>query len=110
MGQEWIFTPEIQELNYEFEYSGEDMTFYIDTYNYVNHPSWGEKWFTPSDGSPDASIKMIYYTSLDGKSSSGNDIVVKEKGSYRLWIETLDVVSDIGKFRYHDFYLNVSVI
>ncbi len=109
LGQEWIFTPDVQELNYEFDYTGEEMEFYIDSYNYVGHPNWGDKWFAPTDNSPDASIKMIEYTSLDGKSLSGNNIVVKEKGSYRFCIETSDVQSDIGKFRYKNLYFNVNV-
>ena len=37
-GQEWVFTPDIDELHYEFEYTGEDMTFGIDAYYVYGAP------------------------------------------------------------------------
>ena len=37
-GSTWIFTPDIDELRYEFEYTGEEMRFWVDSYNLPKHP------------------------------------------------------------------------
>ena len=41
-------TPDIDVLRYEFEYTGEEMRFWIDSWNLPKHPRWSEKWFEPN--------------------------------------------------------------
>ena len=46
-GQTWEFPPNVSELRYEFEYTGEEMRFYVDAYKLSDHPRWSEYWFEP---------------------------------------------------------------
>ena len=43
-GMEWVFEPGVDELYYEFEYTGEDMTFGIDEYYVYGDPHGGDRW------------------------------------------------------------------
>lgn len=80
-GQEWIFTPDIDELYYEFEYTGEEMTFGVDAYYVYGDPQVGDRWLDCagtsinyfSGGSP-------LFTSPTGEQYSTE--IIKEKGEY----------------------------
>lgn len=37
-GMEWVFEPGVDELYYEFEYTGEDMTFNVESYYVYGEP------------------------------------------------------------------------
>ncbi len=43
-GMEWVFEPGMDELYYEFEYTGEEMTFGIDDYYVYGDPHGGDRW------------------------------------------------------------------
>ena len=47
-GSTWVFTPDIDELRYEFEYTGEEMRFWIDSWNLPEHPRWKNEWIAPN--------------------------------------------------------------
>ncbi len=105
LGQEWIFTPDIKELTYEFYYTGEDMTFYIDSYNLADHPDWGDKWFTHTGEGANVFNLSMLFTDLEGNQNP-NIHSVNEKGSYSICV-IADTTSNLWNFRY--VYLNVSV-
>ena len=45
---EWIFEPGVDELYYTFDYTGEEMRFWIDSWNLPKHPRWSNEWFKPN--------------------------------------------------------------
>lgn len=104
-GEEWIFTPDIQELYYEFEYTGKDMTFYIDSYNLPDHPEWGDEWFGLTGEGPNVFKKTMSYCPLGGinKSYKGS---VKEIGEYHICYEALES-SNLWNYRSVHFYIKV---
>ena len=80
-GQEWIFTPDIDELYYEFEYTGKEMTFGIDAYYVYDAPQVGDRWLDC------AGVAINYFgggsplfTSPTGEQYSTE--IIKEKGEY----------------------------
>jgi hypothetical protein len=105
-GSEWIFTPDIKELSYEFAYTGEDMKFYVDSYNLPDHPKWGNEWFTNTGVGANVFSKTMIYTDLDGKPVADKR-PINEKGSYSICFEA-DSTSDLWNYRY--IFLNVTVI
>lgn len=80
-GKEWIFTPDIDELYYEFEYTGEEMTFGIDAYYVYDAPQAGDRWLNCAG----ASVNYFgggspLFTSPTGEQYSTE--IIKEKGEY----------------------------
>ncbi|HIZ64241.1 MAG TPA: hypothetical protein H9670_06705 [Firmicutes bacterium] len=57
-GMEWVFEPGVDELYYEFEYTGEEMTFGIDEYYVYGAPHGGDRWLD-NDG---ASLNWFHGT------------------------------------------------
>ena len=47
-GSEWVFEPGVDELYYTFDYTGEEMRFWIDSWNLPKHPRWSNEWFKPN--------------------------------------------------------------
>lgn len=104
-GSEWIFTPDIQELYYEFEYTGEDMTFYIDSYNLADHPDWGEKWFSLTGEGANVFRQRMQYCPPDGLNKSYNG-PVKEIGEYHIAFEASST-SNLWNYRSAHLYINI---
>lgn len=105
-GKEWVFTPDIEELTYEFEYTGKDMEFYVDAYKLTDEPDYtGDKWFEPSGEGANVFSKTMVYTDMDGKPVAGVR-PVKEKGSYSICFEA-NATSNLWNFR--AVYLNVYI-
>lgn len=77
-GMTWIFTPDVSELYYEFEYTGAEMTFKVDSYNLPKHPLFKDKWLNPSGENGFRASHL--FTGVDGGQSETN--VVCEKGDY----------------------------
>ena len=80
-GKEWIFTPDIDELYYEFEYTGEEMTFGVDAYYVYDAPQAGDRWLNCAG----ASVNYFgggspLFTSPTGEQYSTE--IIKEKGEY----------------------------
>ena len=104
-GSTWIFTPDIDELRYEFEYTGEDMRFWIDSYNLPKHPRWSKEWFAPNtSGANDfqasyGKVGQMYYEE-DPK-------FICERGEYYYCVYA-DTTSDLWNSR--TVYLYITVI
>ena len=81
-GKEWIFTPDIDELYYEFEYTGEEMTFGIDAYYVYDAPQAGDRWLDCAGASVSWFKATYWHKNLDGETSSPR--IIKDKGEYSI--------------------------
>ena len=79
-GMEWVFEPGVDELYYEFEYTGEDMWFWIDEYYVYGHPNYGDMWLSNDGASLDWFHAYLGYRSIEWETLN-TDLVV-EKGDY----------------------------
>ena len=105
-GSTWVFTPDIDVLRYEFEYTGEEMRFWVDSYNLPKHPRWSKEWFTPPQSGGDGFYKSTLYCPPSGK----NEVFrgpIKERGEYCI---TVDADSSSGLWNFREIYLYVTVI
>ena len=93
------------EKKYEFEYTGEEIKFWVDSYNLPDHPRWHYEWFAaPRSGPNTFDMSMLYRV-------PGGDYVVsedplKERGEYIIRIEALPT-SDIWKARVVRLYITI---
>lgn len=85
-GQEWIFTPDIDELYYEFEYTGEEMTFGVDAYYVYGAPQAGDRWLNCAGASVNYFFGNYWYKSPEGEYSDTR--IIKEKGEYSIKYRT----------------------
>lgn len=86
-GMEWVFEPGVDELYYEFEYTGEEMTFGIDEYYVYGAPHGGDRWIdyaASALGWFGGSSPL--YTSPTGEQY--NTEIIKEKGEYSIAFHT----------------------
>ena len=104
-GSTWIFTPDIDELRYEFEYTGEEMRFWIDSWNLPKHPRWSEKWFEPNTSGANVFHKSMLYTAPGEKRQVWRG-PVKERGEYIILCEA-DSTSDLWYFRAVYLYVTI---
>lgn len=104
-GSEWVFTPDVSELTYEFEYIGEEMYFYVDSYNLSGHPRWSDKWFSPSNEGADVFHQTMTYRAPGDKKISYTG-PIKEKGEYCICVVAGET-SDLWNFR--AVYLTVKI-
>ena len=81
-GKEWIFTPDIDELYYEFEYTGEEMTFGIDAYYVYDAPQAGDRWLNCAGASENYFFGSYWYKSPEGE--YGDTRIIMEKGEYSI--------------------------
>ena len=81
-GQEWVFTPDVDELHYEFEYTGEEMTFGVDEYYVYGDPQVGDRWLDCAGASVNWFKATYWYKNLDGETSSPR--IIKDKGEYSI--------------------------
>lgn len=103
-GEEWIFTPDVSEQTYEFEYTGEEMYFYVDSYNLSEHPRWSEKWFAPSKEGQD--IFDSSYGKVNQRYDEEDPISICEKGQYFFYVRA-STTSDLWKERTVRLYITV---
>ena len=101
---EWIFTPDVSELTYEFEYTGEEMYFYIDSYNLSDHPRWSEKWFAPSGEGADTFDTS--YGKVNQRYDEEDPICICERGEYFFYVRANDT-SDLWNARTVRLYITV---
>lgn len=85
-GQEWIFTPDIDELYYEFEYTGEEMTFGVDAYYVYGAPQAGDRWLNCAGVSINYFFGNYWYKSPEGEYSDTR--IIMEKGEYSIKYRT----------------------
>ena len=104
-GQEWIFTPDISELTYEFEYTGEEMTFGVAAYNLPKHPQWSNEWFIASGyGANTFSASLTKVPQMYYEESPKS---VCERGEY-LYSCNANATSNLWKFR--TIHLHIIVV
>ena len=102
-GMEWIFEPGTDELYYEFEYTGEDMTFGVDEYYVYGEPRFGDRWLDCSGSAiNDFGGSRPLYTSPTGEQY--NTEIIKEKGRYSINFHTSN-----SSWNYRSIYLFVTV-
>ena len=86
-GMEWVFEPGVDELYYEFEYTGEDMTFGVDAYYVYGDPHIGDRWL-------DCAGAAINYF-------GGSYVYRSPEGEYRRLLgDSLGIPSECGKHRH----------
>ena len=85
-GMEWVFEPGVDELYYEFEYTGEDMTFGVDEYYVYGAPHGGDRWLDCSGSAINDFVGSWGYKNLEGKTENVNSVL--EKGEYCYTIYT----------------------
>ena len=81
-GQEWIFTPDVDELHYEFEYTGEEMTVGVDEYYVYGDPQVGDRWLDCAGASINYFSGSYWYKSPEGE--YGDTRIIVEKGEYSI--------------------------
>ena len=85
-GMEWVFEPGVDELYYEFEYTGEEMTFGIDEYYVYGAPHGGDRWLDNDGASLNWFHSIYWYKNLEGETSSSR--IIKERGEYSIHYTT----------------------
>lgn len=103
-GSEWVFTPDVSSLTYEFEYTGEEMYFYVDSYNLSGHPRWSDKWFSPSGEGAD--VFDSSYGKVNQRYDEEDPICICEKGEYYFYVRASNT-SDLWNARTVRLYITV---
>ena len=85
-GMEWVFEPGVDELYYEFEYTGEEMTFGIGEYYVYGHPNYGDMWLDNGGASLNWFHSIYWYRNLEGETSSPR--IIKDRGEYSIHYTT----------------------
>ena len=101
-GMEWVFEPGVDELYYEFEYTGEDMTFGVDDYYVYGDPIGGDRWLDCSGVAVNWFQGSYVYKSPEGEYSYPR--IINERGEY--WIQYMTKNSSWNK-RYVILYITV---
>ena len=82
---EWVFEPGVDELYYEFEYTGEDMTFGVDAYYVYGEPHIGDRWLDYSAGALGRFSASWGYINPEGKNENVNSVLKKGNYSYSIY-------------------------
>ena len=90
---------------YEFEYTGEEMDFWVDSYNLPDHPRWGDKWFAPPQSGGNGIYKSTLYREPGGLNHAFRG-PIKERGDYIIRIEA-DSASNIWNARVVRLYITI---
>lgn len=103
-GDEWIFTPDVQEMYTTKNYDGQEHRFYVKEYQLADHPRWGDEWFAPVDEGANIFSADFLYTDLEGTQSVLRRL--KERGEY-IYTCIANATSDLWNFRYINLYITV---
>ena len=103
-GSTRIFTPEIDELRYEFEYTGEEMRFWIDSWNLPKHPRWSKEWFAPNTSG--ANVFQASYGKVNQMHYEEKPKFICERGEYYYRVYA-DTTSDLWNSRTIWLYITV---
>ena len=101
-GMEWVFEPGVDELYYEFEYTGEEMTFGIDEYYVYGAPHGGDRWLDCAGIAINWFEGGYWYKSPEGETSSPR--IIKERGEYSIHYTTNN-----SSWNYRSIRLNITV-
>ena len=101
-GMEWIFEPGVDELCYEFEYTGEEMTFGVDEFYVYGDPQGGDMWIDNGGASLSWFWGSYWYRSPEGETSSPR--IIKERGEYSIIYGTKN-----SSWNYRSIRLNITV-
>ena len=84
LGDEFIFTPDVDEISRTFKYTGEDVWYYVDSYQMPDHPKYGDIWLEPMQQGYDYISMYGLYTAADGSTTSltVENRFTKERGEY----------------------------
>lgn len=69
LGDEFIFTPDVNEISATYEYTGEDVGYYVESYNMPDHPKYGDIWLEPLQQGYDYISMHGVYTAPDGSTT-----------------------------------------
>ena len=81
-GSEWIFTPDIQELSVEYEYTGTPIRFYINKLCVLNSERAEPDWIWVDQIQDYEFYRNVSYTPLNGVESNAKSGAVCERGEY----------------------------
>lgn len=101
-GMEWVFESGVDELYYEFEYTGEEMTFGIDEYYVYGAPHGGDSWLDCAALALGRFSVSWGYKNPEGKNENVNSVL--EKGDYSYAIYT-----NYFSWNYRSIRLNITV-
>ncbi len=104
-GSEWVFEPGVDRLTDTFDYTGEEMKFWVDSYNLPKHPRWSNDWFTPNSSGANVFHKSILFG--DGEKWYKEVKSVSDRGVYSICIEA-DSTSTIWNCRF--VYLVITIL
>ena len=93
-GDEFIFTPDVDEISAIYQYTGEEVGYYVDAYNMPDHPKYGDVWLEPMQQGYDYISMYGLYTAPDG---STTDITANR------------VTKDIGRYAFNVYISDRSV-
>ena len=65
-GDEFIFTPDVDEISRTFNYTGEDVWYYVESYQMPDHPKYGDIWLDPPQQGYDYISMHGVYEAPDG--------------------------------------------
>ena len=65
-GNEFIFTPDVDEISRTFNYTGEDVWYYVESYQMPDHPKYGDIWLDPPQQGYDYISMHGVYEAPDG--------------------------------------------
>lgn len=101
---EWVFELGVDKLTYDFDYTGNDMRFWIDSWNLPKHPRMSNSWSTPNTGSG-----LVFHMSTLYRAPGGDYEeyrgAVKNRGEYIICIEADS--TDLWNERIVRLYINV---
>ena len=104
-GNEWIFEPGVDELYYTFDYTGEEMRFWIDSWNLPKHPSWSNEWFEPNTSG--ANVFHADYGKIGQMYYEEDPKFICERGEYYYRVYA-DSTSDLWNSRRVFLYITVT--
>ena len=102
---EWIFTPDIDELTAEFEYTGERIFVNVTQLQTIGHKHYDGKWLTHDNNGAIKFKRDTLYSDPSGKQDVSITQLV-ERGKY---IITFRTVTDSGIVKYRRYRLTVTI-
>ena len=83
-GDEFIFTPDVDEISRTFNYTGEEVGYYVESYQMPDHPKYGDIWLDPPQQGYDYISMYGLYTAPDGTQTTltKEHRFTKERGEY----------------------------
>ena len=101
---EWIFESGVDGLYYTFDYTGEEMRFWIDSWNLPKHPRWSNEWFEPNTSG--ANVFQASYGKIGQMHYEEKPKFICERGEYYYRIYA-DSTSDLWNSRTVFLYITV---